>query len=116
LFFKRILRFAGAPDNINVTWPSIEVEPTHRMVQALAMAWESGILNEDEYRAAIVDILDIVETDSSAPNGVMLPNNSKYAATKSNDANPNGGSIVPAQGVSGSVGSVADNNAARNDG
>jgi hypothetical protein len=116
LFFKRILRFAGAPDNISVTWPSIEVEPTHRMVQALAMAWESGILNEDEYRAAIVDILDIVETDSSAPNGVMLPNNSKYAATKTNEANPNGGAIVPAQGVSGAVGSVADNNAARDDG
>lgn len=113
LFFKRILRFVGAPDNANITWPSIEVEPTHRMVQALAMAWESGILNEDEYRAAIVDILDIVETDSSAPNGVMLPNNTKYAATKSNDANPDGG-IVPAQGVTGKVGSVTDNNSARN--
>ena len=116
LFFKRILRFTGAPDNINVTWPSIEVEPTHRMVQALAMAWESGILNEDEYRAAIVDILDIVESDSSAPTGVMLPNNLKYAATKTNDATPDSPSIVPAQGVSGAVGSVADNNAARDDG
>jgi hypothetical protein len=116
LFFKRILRFAGAPDNINVTWPSIEVEPTHRMVQALAMAWESGILNEDEYRAAIVDILDIVESDSSAPTGVMLPNNLKYAATKTNDANPEGAAIVPAQGVSGTVGSIADNNAARDEG
>jgi hypothetical protein len=113
LFYKRILRFLGAPKTIDVTWPSIEVEPTHRMVQALAMAWESGILNKEEYRAAIVDILDVVETSPNAPSGVMLPNNTQYAATKSNDANPDGG-VVPAQGVSGKVGSVTDNNSARN--
>jgi len=77
------------------------------------MAWESGILNKEEYRAAIVDILDVVETSPNAPSGVMLPNNTQYAATKSNDANPDGG-VVPAQGVSGKVGSVTDNNSARN--
>lgn len=107
LFYKRILRFLGANNNLEITWPSIETEPTHRMVQALAMAWESGVLNTDEYRNAILDILDIPQPNNSAPKGVMLPNNTQFAQTKSNDADPNSG-IVPSQGNSGSVGALAD--------
>lgn len=105
--FKRVLRYMGAPNDIEITWPSIETEPTHRMVQALAMAWESGVLNEDEYRIAILDILDIVPVRTAAPSGIMLPNNTQYAQTTTNDASPDG-SIVPSQGNSGSVGALAD--------
>lgn len=108
LFYKRILRFMGATD-VELTWPSIEVEPTHRMVQALAMAWESGALNIEEYRAAIIDILDISETAPTAPKGIMIPNNKDYSASLTNDANPDPSAttaIVPAQGVSGKVGGL----------
>jgi hypothetical protein len=102
---KRILRYMGAPSDIQITWPSIETEPTHRMVQALAMAWESGILQADEYRTAILDILDIVPVEVAPPRGVMMPNNTEYPASTSNDA-PAG--ITPSQGDSGAVGALAD--------
>lgn len=105
LFYKRLMRFIGAT-NVEITWPSIEVEPTHRMVQALAMAWESGILTPEQYHSAIIDILDISNNGEGAPKGVMLPNNAGYPETTSNDANPDGG-IVPGQGQSGSVGSLS---------
>jgi len=105
LFYKRIMRFMGAT-NIEITWPSIEVEPTHRMVQALTMAWESGILTADQFHTAIIDILDITDSGEGAPRGVMLPNNAGYPETTSNDANPDQ-NIVPGQGQSGSVGSLS---------
>lgn len=103
---KRILRYMGAPNELDITWPSIETEPTHRMVQALAMAWESGILQADEYRSAILDILDIVPVQVAPPRGVMMPNNLEYSQTLTNDAPQSG--VTPSQGNSGSVGALAD--------
>lgn len=103
---KRVLRYMGAPTEIEITWPSIETEPTHRMVQALAMAWESGILEADEYRTAILDILDIVPVQTTPPRGVMMPNNVEYAQSLSNDAPVDG--VTPSQGNSGAVGALAD--------
>ncbi len=104
LFYKRVLRYLGAPNDIEITWPSIETEPTHRMVQALAMAWETGTLQKEEYRKAILDILDITPVAETAPDGIMIPNNVNYTATKSNDAT----STTPAQGQSGAVGALND--------
>jgi hypothetical protein len=103
---KRILRYMGAPAEVEITWPSIETEPTHRMVQALSMAWESGILQADEFRVAILDILDIVPVQVAPPRGVMMPNNTEYAASTTNDAPAD--SITPSQGNSGMVGALAD--------
>lgn len=113
LFYKRILRFLGAPSDISITWPSIEVEPTHRMVQALAMAWETGVLSPEEYHAAIIDLLDIPANGSMPPEGIMIPNNLNFKDTKSNDAQSVGtpaksGSVVPGQGKTGSVGKLAN--------
>jgi hypothetical protein len=109
--FKRVVRYMGAQGEIDITWPSIETEPTHRMVQALAMAWESGVLQTDEYRTAILDILDIVPVERNAPRGIMMPNNTEYTQTKSNDGQSDSSSdsgVVPSQGNSGSVGALAD--------
>jgi hypothetical protein len=103
---KRILRYMGAPNDVEITWPSIETEPTHRMVQALSMAWESGILQADEFRVAILDILDIVPVQVAPPRGVMMPNNTEYAASTTNDAPATG--VTPSQGNSGAVGALAD--------
>jgi len=107
LFYKRILRFLGAPNDVQITWPSIEVEPTHRMVQALAMAWETGVLSPEQYHAAIIDLLDIPATGSMPPEGIMIPNNLNFQDTKSNDAQSSS-SVVPGQGQSGAVGNLAD--------
>jgi hypothetical protein len=103
LFYKRILRAYGMDADVEVSWPSIEVEPTHRMVQALAMAWETGTLHEDEYRQAILDILDITPVRAKAPQGQMIPNNLNFTQTTTND-----GAVVPGQGQSGAVGGLSD--------
>lgn len=103
LFYKRILRFLGAPADIEITWPSIEVEPTHRMVQALAMAWETGVLSPEQYHAAIIDLLDIPVTGSRPPAGIIIPNNSN-----SDNSDSSSSSVVPSQGNSGSVGALDD--------
>lgn len=108
LFYKRVLRYLGAAVDVEITWPSIETEPTHRMVQALAMAWETGTLNKEEYRQAILDILDITPVKPDAPEGIMIPNNLNFAASKTNDANPDSPSVVPSQGNSGSVGALSN--------
>jgi hypothetical protein len=102
---KRILRYMGAPVDVEISWPSIETEPTHRMVQALAMAWESGILQADEYRTAILDILDIVPVQVAPPRGVMMPNNTEYTQSTTNDGQ---NTVTPSQGNSGSVGALDD--------
>lgn len=103
LFYKRILRFYGMDNGIEITWPSIETEPTHRMVQALAMAWETGTLRKEEYRKAILDILDITPFAETGPDGIMIPNNLNFVQTTTND-----GTVVPAQGQSGTVGALDD--------
>ena len=107
LFYKRIFRFLGAPADVSITWPSIEVEPTHRMVQALAMAWETGVLSPEQYHAAVIDLLDIPAMGSMPPEGIMIPNNLNFKDTKSNDAQSTG-TVVPSQGNTGAVGKLSD--------
>jgi hypothetical protein len=72
------------------------------------MAWESGILQADEYRTAILDILDIVPVQVAPPVGVMMPNNIEYTQTKTNDGTDDNSTITPSQGDSGAVGALAD--------
>jgi hypothetical protein len=109
LFYKRVLRNYGMDMDVEITWPSIETEPTHRMVQALAMAWETGTLNKEEYRKAILDILDITPVKVGAPEGIMIPNNLNFVQTKTNDGtDTTNDTVTPGQGQSGSVGALND--------
>lgn len=109
LFYKRVLRNYGMDADVEITWPSIETEPTHRMVQALAMAWETGTLNKEEYRKAILDILDITPVKVGAPEGIMIPNNVNFIQTKTNDGTDvSNDTVTPGQGQSGTVGALDD--------
>lgn len=91
-FFKRVLRFIGARD-IEINWPKIETEPSQRMMQSLALAYESGAIWDDEYREAVIETLDIPRLHDSVPQQPDL----------------SGGSAIPSQGNSGAVGSMQDN-------
>lgn len=95
-FYKRIMLFMGArPQDIEINWPKIESESSQRLTQALALAYESGAIWQDEYREAIVETLDVPKLHSGPPVPEVAP--------------ASAGSAVPSQGNSGVVGSMQDN-------
>jgi hypothetical protein len=100
LFYKRVLSFLGAKDDaLEINWPKIETEPSQRMTQALALAYEGKAIWQDEYRAAIIEVLDVPRLHLDPP-----------PVDGSNDSNAdNSASAVPGQGNSGAVGSMQDN-------
>nr|DAW17354.1 MAG TPA: portal [Caudoviricetes sp.] len=93
MFYKRVLEFLGAT-NLDVNFPKIDTEPSQRMTQALALAYEGGAIWQDEYREAIIETLDIPKLHDTVPES---------------SPSDNGGSAIPSQGNSGSVGSMQDN-------
>lgn len=96
-FYRRVMLFMGArPSDIEINWPKIESESSQRLTQALAIAYESGAIWQDEYREAIVETLDVPKLHSGPP-------------VSSDQANDSSTSAVPSQGNSGAVGSTQDN-------
>lgn len=94
-FYFRIMKFMGArTDVLEINWPKIETEPSQRMMQALALAKESGAIWDDEYRKAVIETLDIAKLHDTVPSMMDM---------SSND------SPIPSQGNSGAVGSMQDN-------
>ena len=99
LFYKRVLQFLGAKsDSLDINWPKIETEPSQRMTQALALAYQTNAIWQDEYRDAIIEVLDVPKLHVTAP---------EIDTTASADTSSN--SPIPSQGNSGAVGSMQDN-------
>lgn len=94
LFYKRVLNFLGAKDT-TVEWPKIETEPTQRVMQSLALAYESSAIWQDEYRDAVLEALDVKKMHETPPVAESSPSDSSSA--------------IPSQGNSGAVGSMQDN-------
>lgn len=92
-FYKRVLVFMGIKDP-QVNWAKIESEPSQRLMQALALARETGAIWEDEYREAVIETLDIPKMREETP-GM--------------DAGQDTGSAIPGQGNTGAVGSMQTN-------
>ena len=100
LFYKRVLAFLGAKDDaLAVNWPKIETEPSQRLTQALALAYETGAIWQDEYRAAIIETLDVPQLHLTVP----------MDASAGSGSNEPGTSAIPSQGNSGAVGSMQNN-------
>ena len=95
LYMGRIFRFFG-DKKVTVNWPKMESESSYRQLQSLALAKESGAIWMDEFRASVLDELDIVALHDNAPEDAMA-------------APAGSGSSLPSQGNSGSVGSMQDN-------
>jgi len=102
-FYFRIMKFMGAKsEQLQINWPKIEVEPSQRYTQALALAKESGAIWDDEYRNAIIEALDIAKLHDTVPENPAMA-----AAKPTASAKPK--SVIPSQGNSGAVGSMQDN-------
>lgn len=97
-FYIRILTFIGVQEPV-VNWPKIEVEATQRMMQAYALARETNAIWDDEYREAVIELLDVPKLHAEAPDA-----QDPYRDTSDGTA-----SAVPSQGNSGAVGSMQDN-------
>jgi hypothetical protein len=93
MFYKRVMDFFGAKD-VEINWPKIETEASQRMMQALALARETNAIWDDEYRAAVIETLDIPKLHEGLP---------PVAGQEQTN------SAVPSQGNSGAVGSMQDN-------
>lgn len=91
-FYKRIMDFIGVKD-IAINWPKIESEPSQRLMQALALAHETGAIWDDEYREAVIETLDVPRMHPTPP-------------PRQGDMDD---SAIPSQGNSGAVGSMQDN-------
>jgi hypothetical protein len=91
-FYKRVMDFIGVRD-AQVNWPKIESEPSQRLMQALALAHETGAIWDDEYREAVIETLDVPRLHATPP---PMP------------GSQDGGSAIPSQGNSGAVGSMQD--------
>jgi hypothetical protein len=92
-FYRRVMTFIGVPD-AEINWPKIEVEATQRMMQAYALAKETGAIWDDEYREAVIELLDVPKLRDEVP-------------SMDSDSDDNS-SAVPSQGNSGAVGSMQD--------
>lgn len=109
MFYRRIMKFIGAnPETLNINWPKIETEPSQRMTQALALARESFAIHQDEYREAILEVLDIAKLHDDVPDDGSSDNSQDTANGTGNDTSSDS-SPIPGQGQSGSVGSMQDN-------
>jgi hypothetical protein len=97
-YLKRVMAFFG-DKKATIKWPKMETESSFRQLQSLALAKESMAIWPDEFRAAVLDELDVVALRSASPED----------SVESEPANSNNGSAVPSQGNSGAVGSMQDN-------
>lgn len=100
-FFKRVIKFMGAR-NVKCKWPKMESEATFRQIQAMSLAYEAGALWEDEYRAGVLDELDVVPMHT----GISPAAQNKMDAFK--PATPAAAPATPSSGSSGSVGELSD--------
>lgn len=98
-FYFRVMKFLGAKTEVlEINWPKIETEPSQRMMQALALAKEQGAIWDDEFRNAVIEVLDIAKLHDAAPSSVDAQMDQQASS-----------STVPSQGNSGAVGSMQDN-------
>lgn len=136
-YYERVLRVMGIKDDagIKVVFHAIQEEPSFRRLQAIATAFQTGALNQEEYRTAALEVLDIKATTTELPkpnaftgaestNPDLAANNAmkiaqmqqqnalKIAKTNATAPAPQAGngpaSATPAQGKTGKVGALHD--------
>jgi hypothetical protein len=66
VFYLEILADMGA-DEPQAAFPNISQDETYREVQSLATAYESGAISQEEYRDAILDLLDVRKLSDTLP-------------------------------------------------
>lgn len=127
--FLKVFQALGATDMV-MDFARVDVDPIHRRLQSMGIARQHGGINQEEFRAASLELLDIKPTTTEMPvpdefvwakKGILpsfLTDDEDAQAINgvSTDGDEGvGGSAVPSQGNSGAVGSLDDaGNDARN--
>lgn len=65
-FYRNVYRILGARD-VEIDFPSIESDPAYRTVASLVNAYVSGAIHQREFRAAVLDVLNLRETQRGLP-------------------------------------------------
>lgn len=117
-FFAEVFRVMGSADMV-VNWNRLDSDPTHRIVQSMAILRQYGAINQQEMRDRGLELLDI---DAST---TELPQPDEFTGSKVStlvadsimgDLNyGNSEDPMPRQGNSGVVGSLDGDNSARDD-
>jgi hypothetical protein len=89
-FFQRLIAALGAPGQ-KVTFPPFDEPDPYRALQSIVVGWSTGTLHIEEVRARLLDLLEIVTTETKAPDGVLLPNNADSLARRDIDRDGTGG-------------------------
>ena len=102
--FLDLFEFWG-DDEVKVTWGAIDEDETHRRVQSVQLAYEGGLLFQEEARKETLKTLKMVAEKDGLPVAPSIVAAEKAAenAQKVAAAKP---SVVPGQGRSGAVGSI----------
>lgn len=66
LFYRNVLKYMGVTDP-KVEFPAIESDPIYRQIASLAQAYAQGGLHQEEFRAAVLDLLDIADPKPGLP-------------------------------------------------
>lgn len=117
-FFAEVFRVMGS--DVRINFARLDTDPIHRQFQSLGLARTLGGINQQEYRNRSLELLDIEPTTTELPEPDEFTG-SKYAtlagqieAGLMDDPDPdNSGSAIASQGNSGDVGSLDDDNSAR---
>jgi hypothetical protein len=96
LFYRNVLKTIGIKD-AEVEFPAIESDPVYRQIASLVQAYMSGGLHQAEFRAALLDLLDI----ENALEGLPKPDEFNGGHVPGDEAPP--GDPVSRQGNQGAV-------------
>jgi hypothetical protein len=66
-YFKRVMRALGIPKEITVRFRQISADPAYRTLQGLTIAYNNGGIHQEEYRAAILEHMDIQSLKDELP-------------------------------------------------
>ena len=76
-WYSRVFKWATGKE-ISVVPASIDESEPYRKAQLTVLAWNTGLLHEDEARPLMLNLSGATPLHIKAPEGVKLPNNEKY--------------------------------------
>ena len=116
-FFAEVFRVIRAEDVV-INFARLDTDPIHRSMQSLGLARTLGGINQREYRARSLELLDVkaMSNDLPEPDAFTGSKESTLTANLLDDPDPDergSDNPIASQGNSGAVGSLDDDNSAR---
>lgn len=71
-FVERVIAW-GSGAKVNISFPPLEEPDLYRSVQSVTMAWQTGLLHEQEARNAMLAALGRVPDEPGPPKGLVIP-------------------------------------------